>query len=449
MDRLSLFNVFGAPWFAAIYILLFISLIGCVTPRIRLHIRTMRAQPPSAPKRLERLPESATFSREGTPEEAAAECAELLRGGRWRVRTESEPGGSRTISAEKGYLRETGNLLFHVALTVLLLGVAAGRLWGYTGSVIVQEGDGFCNTVQQFDSFNPGELVTAKDLAPFCVTLGEFTASYDDDGTANTFKADITYSEGLNGAKQHDVLQVNHPLRLEGLRLYLLGHGFSPVFTITDPSGHVFDQVAAPFIPQDSQFASQGAVKLPDAQPTQIGIAGEFFPTAIDTGNGQLVSIWPEATNPEVSIFVYEGDLGMDNGIPQSVYSIDPEQLAIGALKQVGQTNLAKGQTYTLDDGTTIRFDGYRQWASLQVSRDPAQLVVLGAAVAIVIGLLLSIRVRRRRFWLRATPVDDGSGGSRTVVSLGGLSRSDSGAFGDEFAKLAGRLRRSAADRKD
>jgi len=33
LDQLSLFDVYGSPWFSAIYLLLFISLIGCVVPR--------------------------------------------------------------------------------------------------------------------------------------------------------------------------------------------------------------------------------------------------------------------------------------------------------------------------------------------------------------------------------------------------------------------------------
>ena len=33
VDRLHMFEVFGSPWFAAIYLLLFVSLVGCVLPR--------------------------------------------------------------------------------------------------------------------------------------------------------------------------------------------------------------------------------------------------------------------------------------------------------------------------------------------------------------------------------------------------------------------------------
>src|SRR5450432_2252211 len=38
------FDVFGSPWFAAVYLLLFISLAGCVLPRSRRHVRAMRAR---------------------------------------------------------------------------------------------------------------------------------------------------------------------------------------------------------------------------------------------------------------------------------------------------------------------------------------------------------------------------------------------------------------------
>jgi cytochrome c biogenesis protein len=440
MNRVSLFNVFGAPWFAAIYILLFVSLIGCLVPRIRLHARALRAKPPKAPRHFTRLPESTKYDSADDPRAIAEQAAGLLRKSRWRVVTRDEENGVVTVSAEKGYLRETGNLLFHIALTLLLLAVAAGRMWGYTGSILVNEGDGFCNTVQQFDTFSPGELVSGSSLAPFCMTLNKFTADYDSDGTASSFRGNITYTEGLNGKPKHDVLQVNHPLRIEGLRLYLLGHGYSPTFTIRDSSGQVFKNVTAPFLPQDSAYSSQGAIKLPDAKPKQIAVDGLFLPTAAETQSGVLTSIWPAPTSPKVAIFVYEGNLGLDTGQPQSVYSIDRDQVNNGALKQVGRKNLGPNQTYNLKDGTSIQFTGYKEWANLQVSRDPAQTWVLVAAGGILLGLVLSLRIRRRRLWLRATPADASSGSGRTVVELGGLARTDAGVFTDEFGKVAKRL---------
>ncbi len=53
MDSLGFFDVYGAPWFAAIYLLLFISLIGCVLPRVGVHWKALRSQPPAAPQASE------------------------------------------------------------------------------------------------------------------------------------------------------------------------------------------------------------------------------------------------------------------------------------------------------------------------------------------------------------------------------------------------------------
>ena len=55
LDRLGFFDVYGAPWFAAIYLLLFVSLIGCVLPRVGHHWKAMRTPPPIAPRNLDRM----------------------------------------------------------------------------------------------------------------------------------------------------------------------------------------------------------------------------------------------------------------------------------------------------------------------------------------------------------------------------------------------------------
>jgi cytochrome c biogenesis protein len=448
VDRLGGFDVFGTPWFAAIYLLLFVSLVGCLVPRIRLHARALRAAPPAAPRRLDRLPRSASFQLDGTPAQQAAAARRALRG--WRVVTRDEPAGVVTVAAEKGYLRETGNLLFHVALTVLLVGIAAGRLCGYQGTVLVEEGKGFCNSIALYDSFRSGRLV-AGNLTPFCVDrLDRFTATYEADGTPALFRADIQYSVGTDGAPQRYALEVNHPLRLDGVRVYLVSHGFSPRFTVRTPSGQVFRDVSAPFLPQDGQLLSEGVVKLPDARPRQLALAGLFAPTAAADPDGRVFSAAPQPLSPGAAIVVYRGDLGIDSGRPQSVYTVDQTQLDRGALVEVARVNLAPGRSIKLDDGTQISFDGYRQWATVQVSRDPGQRVALGAAGAIVAGLLLSLSVRRRRVWLRLTPSAGGAEAGRTVVDVGGLARSDAGSFAGEFSQLVKRLSASAgAGRKD
>ena len=442
LARFGLFDVFSSPWFAAIYLLLFISLVGCIVPRVRLHLRALRRPPPTAPRHLDRLPHSARHEVAGPPQAVAARAGQALRG--WRVVRGEEPSGALTLSAEKGYLRETGNIVFHVALTLLLAGVAIGKLWGYTGGVVLEEGRGFCNTVLSYDEFSAGPLA-GGGLTPFCADLHRFTATYDADGTPANFRADITYS-GQDGVQRPYALQVNSPLRLQGDRMYLISHGFSPKFTVRTAGGQTFRGISAPFLPQDGNFTSEGAIKLPDALPRQIGIEGLFAPTAVDSGDGIISSGSPQPLNPVVAIFVYRGELGLDTGRPQSVYTIDPAQVASGALQRVAAANLRPGGSVKLDDGTTITFDGYRQWASFQVARDPGQRLVLVAFAFLLVGLLLSLSVRRRRFWVRLTPSAGGGEPRRTVVEFGGLARTEAGGFAVEFARLVDRLRDARKD---
>jgi cytochrome c biogenesis protein len=122
------------------------------------------------------------------------------------------------------------------------------------------------------------------------------------------------------------------------------------------------------------------------------------------------------------------------------VYSLDTTKLS-----RTGQANLQIGQTVRAANGVTVTFDGWVPWASMQVSHDPSQDYLLVAGVAMVAGLIGSLSIRRRRLWLRITPGASGDPSSLTVVSVGGLARSDSGNFSSEFASLVERLEAAAS----
>ena len=79
LDSLQLYDVYSSAWFSAIYILLFISLIGCVIPRAIAHYKAMRSQPPRTPARLSRLPEYGTLV---IPADAGIPASDAIRGRR-------------------------------------------------------------------------------------------------------------------------------------------------------------------------------------------------------------------------------------------------------------------------------------------------------------------------------------------------------------------------------
>ncbi len=133
-----------------------------------------------------------------------------------------------------------------------------------------------------------------------------------------------------------------------------------------------------------------------------------------------LTSVDPRPLDPQVAVFVYEGYLGLDSGLPQNVYSIDQTQIDRGNLTQVGEANLKVGESTTLADGTVITFSSVRQFAAMQVSHDPGQVWVLVSAIAILVGLLGMLLLRRERVFARTAAGPDGAG---TVLVVGALTR--------------------------
>lgn len=436
LDGLYLFDVFASPWFAAVYLLLFISLIGCVLPRAREHLRSAVAAPPPAPRYLHRLPETASLRSPLSEKEAVAAAGAVLRNRRYRVVLRDGPHGKQ-LSAEKGHLKETGNVVFHLALLALLVSLAVGKLWGYEGSILVTEGRGFCNSLQQYDNYRSGPLVDTGSMTPLCANLEDFRVTYEPNGTPARFNADLLWGEP-GAVTTPTTIGVNSPLRTDGARVYVTGHGFSPSFTVARPDGTTLTDISAPFLPSDTAtMASQGALKLPDlgAGPDgQLAVEGFFAPTGNAQG-GVLTSVDPRPLDPEVALVIYRGYLGLDSGDPQSVYSVDQARIDRGQLVQVGSGNLEIGESITLDDGTSITFTGYQRFAALQVSHDPGQVYVLASAVAMLGGLLLMLLVSRTRVFVRASTGPDGA----TEVAMGSVRRG-SGEGGSAFADLVAQV---------
>jgi len=436
MDRLSLFDVYASPWFAAIYVLLMISLAGCILPRCMHYARVLRSRPPPTPRNLSRLPEHRAFTVTAPADEVTTRAATALDDRGFRI--ELYPDDS-SVGSERGYLHEFGNLVFHVALLVILVGVAWGSLFGYRGTVVVVEGEGFSNTLTQYDDFVPGRRFSPSLLAPFSFTLDAFDARFITQGPRlgqpENYRADVTYRADPDATDQSTVISVNQPLSVDGTKVFLLGHGYAPMFTIRDGTGDVVFSGAVPALPQDPAFTSKTAVKVPDAAPDQLGFNVTVTPTApirVSEVTGPA-SLFPEDTNPRVYLGAWSGDLGLDDGEPQNLYQLDTS-----GMEQIGLKDLAPGETWQLPGGRgSISFDGLAEFGNFQVAHDPGQfLALLGAAFAII-GVMASLLVKRRRIWVRATSDQAG----RTLVEVGGLARSEASSLAAEVDQVAAAVR--------
>ncbi|QPK79428.1 cytochrome c biogenesis protein ResB [Corynebacterium lizhenjunii] len=460
-DKLQLFDVFESAWFQAIYVLLAISLIGCILPRSRDHYRAWRKPPARAPRYLDKLPHHAVGETSADLAQVQARAHSVLRS--WKTAaTDNDRAGAYSISAERGYGRELCNLVFHIGLVAMLVTIAAGRMLSYEGMVIVVTQSGsyadatevdqsteFCNTsTSNYDSFRAGNLFDGTGLNPFCFVAHDFSAEYLPNGQAKMFRSNVSYAEGEDIFRDHSEwtdyeLAVNHPLRLNSDRVYLQGHGFAPTVTVEWPNGEKRTQTMQ-FQPTDLvNFLSSGAMRFdppagmyPDLferRQHQIALQGLFAPTAQWEGeNGQLlVSGFPAMRDPALAIDIYRGDAGLDTGSTQSIFSLDSGLIHSGQLQKVERVNMVAGETVTLDDGTKVTFEGASEFANYQISHDPMQTPLLVSALTMLAALVGSLLIKRRRVWVRLVPIASG-----TRVEMGGLVRTDRAGWEAEFDRL-------------
>ena len=468
-DRLELFDVFSSTWFVAIVMLLMISLIGCIIPRSIDHWRAYNAKPTRAPRYLTRMPMHAEGEVEGDREVVDKRVRSVLK--RWHTAS-YEPGEDRagvySISAERGYTRELMNLIFHIGIVGMIVTFAAGRMVFYEGQAIVvtnsesenaipvEQSRVFCNTSPaNFDVFRAGPLFDGTGLTPFCFESQNFRATYLNNGQASGFSSDITYTSDLSVPQEQwesTTLAVNHPLRVNGDRIYLQGHGFAPQITLTWPNGETRTQMVQ-FRPTDVfTFLSSGVMRfdppagmypdLEERRQHQIAVEGNFAPTARWTGpNGdQLQSAFPSMDDPAVSVDVYVGDAGLDTGRPQNIFVLDQSLVADGRLEKVSRVQLTPGEETTVDTGdgeVRVRFDGAAEYANYQISRDPTQVLALISTAVMLAALAGSLAIKRRRIWVRIRPSD--SPGA-THVEIAGLARTDRAGWGREFHEISGAI---------
>lgn len=444
LDRMGFFDVYASPWFAAVYLLLFTSLIGCILPRVAVHWRALRSAPPRVPRSFSRFDVRAERALDEAPAVVEGKVLAALRG---RYRAVVTPDG---ITAERGYLRESGNLLFHLSLVGILVSLAAGQLYSFRGQAIVVEGESFANSVLAYDTFEPGTFFDTDSLDPFTLTLEDFSSTFTVDAQARDFNARVNVAEP-DGTERTEDIRVNRPLDVDGANVYLSGNGYAPRITVRDGAGELAFDGTVPFLPQDGVYTSKGVIKVPDVTggQEQLGLTGMFLPTAVlDDGGAGVRSVHPDPSAPLMVLTLWAGDLGLDDGAPQNVYVLDTD-----AMRQVyepaedgsagsadgGQRPvtlfLAPGETVELPEGLgTVTFESLPRFAALDLRYDPSLTALLVSSVLAMVGLFGSLFLPRRRLWVRLAPGPDGG----TRLSAAALARGDDPGLAADLERVLG-----------
>jgi cytochrome c biogenesis protein len=308
----------------------------------------------------------------------------------------------------------------------VLLGIAGSSVFGMRGEAIVNVGERFINTPTSYDNLTPGRFFSISNLPPFTIKADNFDATYNPETNApENYELKVTIQDGIGTPEVKRLVRVNEPLTFGSTRVYLQANGYSPLVTVKDLNGAVKFEGPVPFLPQDANLTSIGAIKVPDMDP-QVGFVGSFLPTAARDKVRGGFSSFPELLDPRLLVSVWKGDLKMDTGVPQSVYRIDTEDM-----ERIGLWALSIGETYQFEVGS-ITFNGVIPWVNLQVVRDPGKQYALIGSILAIIGLMISLFVRQRRIWVREV---------NGKLEIAGLALNRLPGLEDEINKMANEMK--------
>jgi len=425
LDRFQLFDVYSSSWFSAIYLLLFISLIGCVLPRIGVHYKALVSDPPAAPTNLSRLPE---YKKVEIARADLSPAIEFFKERKYKVAVVGNE-----IRAEKGFLRESGNLLFHVSLVGVLIAVGLGGALNYSGQRVLVEGETFVNNEAGYDTLSPGLLFDTKNLTPFSLRLDQFSTTYDIRNPSNyakplDFRAKVSYT--LQGKTDNALIRVNEPLQIPNAKIYLTGNGFAPDIVVRDVDGNITFSGPVVFLPQDSNMTSLGVIKVPDA-PKQFGMMAFFYPTVGKLKTGAFTSVYPALVSPLLSMNVFVGQLGLEDGLNTNVFELNTHAMkqVAGGKSGTKAIQLQPGQIKQLPDGLgSVEFRGVKRFASLDITYNPMELWVLIFAILTLTGLIIMLITPRRRLWVKKTA---------SSVEVAALAKSKDQALGKIVSEVA------------
>ena len=439
--RAGLFDVFGSWWFALIATMLFVSLVACLLPRTRAHVRALR-QPPLQVRELDAMPRFEERRVGATPERAVEIARKILR--RRLFRVSGADGGTPSLAAEKGIARELGSLVFHWAFLLILIGVMVGKGTGFSGRAAIVEGQTWTDAQANYDGAVRTGRFFSGDHTGIQIRLVDFEDTFRETGQPMDFVSRVELADADGDPLGSADVRVNHPAEAEGLRIFQFGYGWAPVITIADGTRTLFDgpviftQDAAPEGVGQLAMPWHGVVKLPSLDP-QVGLEVVLWPDI--RAYLQLVQGGPpvamtEVRDPFITVQAYRGSL------------TDPSLsgLETATMQRWNDVLVGRGQTKVLgEDGAggelRVSFPELRQYSVLQVSRDRGVWIVLTAAILLLLGLLPALYTSRRKIWVRAER--DGAG---ALLRIGGLALQRKAQFEEEFAKVVDELARACGE---
>jgi cytochrome c biogenesis protein len=352
LERLQLFHVFTSAWFSVGLVVLIVSIVACTidrTPRLwrqSAEIRVVQPDPYYDPK----LPDRALMA--GVEADAAAA---VLRRHRFAVRRETVDGIAY-LYGDRNRWTKMATLLTHAGLVLFLVAAAVTARLGFEQGLVVAEGESM--TVQPIGT--PGLLLVRN--------LG-FEAPGFETGSPTDFTTRLAvYQDGRQVAEK--TIRVNDPLEVGGYTFHQNGFGPAPDLAIRDAEGRPLWSGPIPMTDQAAGFPF-AEIAVPGRD-----VALQLLLQRASDGAGVLLVVPFHAvgTNPDGSP-VIEG--------------LEPLALVRG------ETGTSEGTDFS------VELRGFGEFTLLIAKRDPGAPLVWTAFGLLIVGLLITFWMPRRRVWGR------------------------------------------------
>lgn len=352
LERLQLFQVFTSVWFSVGLVLLTISIVACTidrTPRLwrtSADIRVVQPDPYFDPM----LPDRAVMA--GVDADAAVA---VLRRHRFAIHREEAVGGTY-LYGDRNRWTKMATLLTHTGLVLFLVAAAITSRFGFEQGLVVAEGESL--TVQPIGT--PGLLLVRN--------LG-FEAPGFETGSPTDFTTRLAVYQGGQQIAEKTI-RVNDPLEVAGYTFHQNGFGPAPDVVIRDADGRPLWSGPIPMTDQAAGF--------PFTEFTVPGtdVALQMLLQRAADGAGVLLVLPFRAvgTNPD--------------GSPV-VQGLEPLALTRG------ESDTAAGTDFS------VELRGFGEYTLLIAKRDPGQGLVWTAFGLLIVGLLITFWLPRRRVWGR------------------------------------------------
>jgi cytochrome c biogenesis protein len=387
LERLELFNVFHAPYFRALLLLLAVNIIICTVNRSRSIWATVFRAPVRVNEQF--LANARHHSRLEAPmpaREAAERLGKSLARAHYRVTTEVAEG-SLAVLADKNRLSRFGTFFVHLSLVLILVGAMAGGIWGFEDPrFTVAEG-------------------STRDLGlgtGISVRLDQFADEYYPDGSPRDFRSRVTLMDHGESVKT-GVIRVNSPMRYNGVAFHQSFFGQAAVVSVRDESGAILFSDAVPLSWETGQGGRpMGTFTLP-GQDIAVNVIG------------------PPANRADP--LIRAGELRVE------VFHHNVRTLPV--------QNLTQGTPAQLGD-LTFTFERETRYVGMKVVKDPGMTIVWVACAFMLAGLAMLFYLPRRRLWALCSDRDDGT--SQVLV---GMPAQRDVTLESEFGRLQTRIARA------